>query len=395
MNKSEEYAFSLARRSSLTLWSYATPLNGRTRKELCDVLIMFPPHLAILSVKEIHLGGTSQPEVERWTRRAIRESAKQIYGAERWLRSATHIVRSDGTVGLPLPRPDHISVHRIAVALGSRGKAPVSSGDFGRGLVHVFDDRAFEIILGELDTPADLFSYLAQKEAFAASCAHILLEGGEEDMLAWYLANDRSFPTAATGVVSIGSGLWEDFSAKPGYAAKCQANKSSLVWDSLIESVAHYVLTDTLEFGGTLTETELALRQMASETRYQRRVLGHAFEDFLIQSAPSIRSRLVASESGTTYVFLATPHGTDRRDRVVELHARCFAARGRVLHNPTVIGIATEQYVKGAGHSLDVVGFFKPEWTLDDQKALDELVAIVPYFKGDMRRAFNEPEYPG
>ena len=307
MNKSEEYAFSLARRSSLTLWSYATPLNGRTRKELCDVLIMFPPHLAILSVKEIYIGGTSQPEVVRWTRRAIRESAKQIYGAERWLRSATHIVRSDGTVGLPLPQPDEISVHKIAVALGSRGKAPVPSGDFGKGLVHVFDDRAFEIILGELDTPADLFPYLAQKEALAASCANILLEGGEEDMFAWYLANDRSFPTAATGIVWMASGLWDDFSAKPGYAAKRGANKAGLTWDSLIERVAHHALTDTLEFGGTLTETELALTQMASETRDQRRVLGQAFEDFLMQSATSIRSRLVASEVRNHLRLLGNP----------------------------------------------------------------------------------------
>lgn len=73
-------------------------------------------------------------------------------------------------------------------------------------------------------------------------------------------------------------------------------------------------------------------------------------------------------------MFLATPHGTDRRDRGVELHARCFAARARILQNPTVIGIATEQYLGKPGFSLYLFGMFKTTWTPDDQKALDDLL---------------------
>ncbi len=393
MNQSERYVFSLVRRSSLTLWSYANPLNGATGKELCDVLINFGPNIAILSVKDIHLKSTSKVELGRWQRRAIEESAKQIYGAERWIRSATHVVRTDGTLGLSLPPSQEMNIHRIAVALGSKGKAPIPSGDFGKGIVHVFDEKAFDIVLGELDTPADLFTYLSQKIAFTTVASHVLLEGGEEDMLAMYLANDRSFPEA-TGVVSIGSGIWDDFLSLPEYKAKREANKASAAWDGLIESVARDALAGRLEFGGSLSDTEKGLRQMAAENRYQRRVLGQAFTDFLDQSTSNLRSRLATSNSGTTYVFLATPHGTDRQDRGIELAARCFVARGRVRENATVVGIATEQYIKGRGSSVDVFCMFKPEWTLEDEKALEELTSTAPYFQGEMRRAFDQPEYP-
>lgn len=393
MNKSERYAYSVARRSSLTLWSYATPSRGSDGKELCDVLIVFGANIAILSVKNVGLASLSWINLRRWRRRAVDASVKQIYGAERWMRTAGSVARSDGSVGLPLPEPSKMVFHRIAVALGSKGAASISSGDFGKGFVHVFDERAFDVILGELDTPADLFAYLNEKVSMSTMASHVLMEGGEEDLLAIYLTNGRTLPRPS-GLFIVGVGIWDDFAARPEYIHKKEAEQASPMWDGLIETVTRDVMDDNLEFGPTLSDTELALRQMAAEDRYQRRLLGTAFEEFLEKSASSIRSRLVTSESGTTYVFLATPHGTDRNDRVVELSARCFAARGKVPENPTVVGIATEQYISGKGYSLDLIYLSKPIWTPDDQKALDELNAIKPLFPGSMLRAFDDPEYP-
>ncbi len=354
---------------------------------------MFGPHIAILSVKDIRLAGTTETDLARWSKRAIESSIKQLYGAERWLQSATHIVRSDGKMGLRLPTMSEAIIHRIAVALGSEGKVPFPSMDFGKGFVHVFDDKAFDIILSELDTPADLFRYLDAKVHLLNTASHVHLEGGEEDLLAFYLANGRSFPSP-TGIITVGQGIWDDFSSRPEYTARNEANKASKMWDGLIETIARDALAERLELGGSLNDTELALRYMASEDRYQRRILGQAFEDFLHKSATLVRSRLAVSTSGITYVFLATPHGTDRNDRVVELLARCFAARGKILENHTVVGIATEQYTKGKGFSLDVGLFSKPVWTPEDEKALAELQAISPFFKSEVKRAFDEPEYP-
>lgn len=392
-NRSEEFVYNTTHRSFLSLWSYANPRKGHSGKELCDILTVFGSNVAIFSVKESKLLSTSPLDIERWRRRAIEASTKQIYGAERSFRSATHIVRSDGSQGLPLPSQSEIQVHRIAVGLGSHGKAPISSRDYGKGFVHVFDEEAFSSIMGELDTASDFFEYLSKKLIFLTNSSHVLLEGGEEDLLAVYLANNRHFPTA-TGYISIGSGIWDDFRQRPEYVAKKEVDKASVIWDGLIEYVAHHALAGTLEFGSTLSNTELALRQMAAEDRYQRRLLGQAFDEFLQQSAKRIRSRLVTSESGgVTYVFLAKPLGTDRADRSKELLARCFVARGKFRDHATVVGIATEEYILNQGFSLDLLYMFKPEWTDEDQKAFNEVQSHLSYFKG-VPQPFGQDEYP-
>ncbi len=104
INRAEKFLYSLSRRSFLSLWSYANP-RGRNNKELCDILVVCDPDILIISVKEIDFAGTGDSLVdqERWQRRAIDDSCKQIYGAARWLDTATNVIRSDNTAGLPLP----------------------------------------------------------------------------------------------------------------------------------------------------------------------------------------------------------------------------------------------------------------------------------------------------
>ena len=153
-NRSEEYVFNIARRSFLSLWSYANPQQETKGKELCDVLTMFDDNVAIFSVKDVTLKSKAEKDVERWKRRAIEKSVKQIYGAERWIRSATHIIRSDGVNGLPLPQTSDIKIHRLSISLGSEGKALILSRDYGKGFVHIFDEDSFQIILTEIGEKA-------------------------------------------------------------------------------------------------------------------------------------------------------------------------------------------------------------------------------------------------
>ncbi len=188
MNRSEDFVYNICRHSFLSLWSYANP-QGMSGKELCDVLIVCDPDVVVVSVKEIGLGDTGDisTDWDRWSRRAIDASAKQIYGAERWLKSAKRVVKSDGTDGLSLPDLQKRRVHRVAVALGSEGRAPIKYGDLGKGFVHVFDESSFYFVLHELNTISDFVEYLAAKEAYSASGKKIVFEGTEEDLLAMYL----------------------------------------------------------------------------------------------------------------------------------------------------------------------------------------------------------------
>lgn len=114
MNRAEELVYNICRRSFLSLWSYANPKGKDSGKELCDVLVVFDPYVVIISVKEIALAESDDPSTDwrRWRRHAIEESAKQIYGAERWLKSAAQVIKSDGTRGLPLPAKENRRIHR-------------------------------------------------------------------------------------------------------------------------------------------------------------------------------------------------------------------------------------------------------------------------------------------
>jgi hypothetical protein len=92
---------------------------------------------------------------------------------------------------------------------------------------------------------------------------------------------------------------------------------------------------------------------MALENRFSRRILGKAFKEFMdLARKNKVRSRMLVSPSGIVYVFLATPHGTDRRYRAAELGNRCFVARGLNQGHYTVVGLATEQPEPGRGFSF-------------------------------------------
>ncbi len=148
LNSSEEFVHWLCRRTFLSLWSYASP-RGKKGKELCDILIVCEPDIVIISVKEISVKNSSAGGVaaSRWSREAIAGSVKQIYGAERHLSGSDHVIRADGSDGLPLPQSSSRRIHRIAVAFGSEGDIPYTMGDFGKGFVHVMDERSIQIVL--------------------------------------------------------------------------------------------------------------------------------------------------------------------------------------------------------------------------------------------------------
>ncbi len=165
INRSEEFVYQICRRSFLSVWNYANP-RGKKNKELCDILVVCDPDIIIFSVKEIGLTDSGDVSIDwkRWLRRAVKSSAKQIYRAERWIKSASHIVRNDGSEGLAIPDAPQRKIHRVAVALGGDGKVPIQFGDFGKGFVHVFDGMSFQIIMREVDTIADFIEYLSAKE---------------------------------------------------------------------------------------------------------------------------------------------------------------------------------------------------------------------------------------
>ena len=396
INRSEEFVYRVCRRSFLSLWSYANPRGKDKNKELCDILVVCDPDAVIFSVKEIGLtdSGDISTDWKRWRKRAIESSAKQIYGAERWIESAAHVVRSDGSKGLALPDSLQRRIHRVAVALGGDGKVPIQFGDFGKGFVHVFDGISFQIIMSELDTITDFVKYLSAKEQLYESGIKTIFHGGEEDLLAFYLHHGREFPKNYN-VCIIDDNLWSGLIGRPEYRAKKSADDDSYAWDRLLRILSNDILRGHIEFGPNLSESEIAIRVMAREDRFSRRMLGKSFKEFYeLARQKKVRSRMVLGMSDVTYVFLAMSHGEDRKFRVAELRGRCFVVRGLHQDRSTVIGLATEQYEQGKGFSFDIMYLHIPTWTDEDQRQMEFAQKELGYFESPLEQSIHEDEYP-
>ena len=391
MNQSEQFVFRLCRRSFLSVWSYPNP-RGKGGKELCDILVVCDPHVIIFSVKEVDLKETGETAIgwERWRRSAIKESAKQIYGAERWLNAATSVVTREGEVALSIPDSSVRRVHRVAVALGGHGEVPISVGNMGKGYVHVFDEVALDAIMAELDTVTDFVKYLHDKEALEERDLQVITSG-EENLFASYLHNGRCFLPDANLLV-IEDDLWEALKSKPEYVSRKEADKDSYFWDKLIEELFNNPDKENVLFKTSASEFERVVRVMAKEDRFCRRILSKSFREF--HQEAKTRSRMIQSPSGTLYVFLAFPHGEDRRYRIAELAGRCFVARGLNSSVTQVIGIATEQYEVGKGFSLDAYYLLKDKWTSEDQAQVEYLQREFGYFRNLRQTHMSEDEYP-
>lgn len=415
LNASEALVTRLARRTFLSLWSEPNPL-ARPGKELCDLLVVCDPEVIIFSVKEVELGDSGDATVdwERWRKRAIDNSVKQIRGAERTIRRTEFVVRADGSPGIKFPPAERLRVHRVAVALGGRGEVPFEQGDLGDGFVHVLDDESLELILSELDTVTDFVAYLGAKEALV-SAAHTVISYGEADLLAVYLHKGRRFPQTAN-VLVIEPGAWEQLSAKPEWANRKFADRESRIWDGLIETLVSLTGVPGSVGAQDIETRESAFRVMAREDRFSRRVLASSFNEFMAEAAAArVRARAALSPSGVLYVFLATGRDEPREHRANELTLRCFVARGLAARGvpgfadtsqrtkppgypamspDLVIGLATERYVSGAGFSLDAIRLSIPNWTAPHDQKLNGIQSELGYFVSPRLSSGSVDEYP-
>lgn len=95
VNESERLLMRLCRKSFLSLWAYANLHTAQdmregkgSAKEFADVLVVFGNDVIIFSDKHIHFQNDRSLDTAwpRWFKRAVSESAKQLYGAMNWLR---------------------------------------------------------------------------------------------------------------------------------------------------------------------------------------------------------------------------------------------------------------------------------------------------------------------
>ena len=429
----ERYLKRLCDRSFLSMWSYpgvyrdqGQTKKGTDGKEVCDLLVVFREHLIIFSDKDCEFPNTGKVELDwsRWYRRAVRNSADQVYGAERWILSHPERLFIDRACTIPfpidLPDPSVAKVHRVVVAhaasrrcaqefggsgslmiaptiIGDKHCAPLKEGGApfmigqvnpAKGYVHVFDDTTLNVVMSTLDTITDFVEYLTKKEQFITS-GRLLWASGEDDLLAYYLRDideneEYNFITQPNvkGVV-VEEGLWESFSKSPERQAQIEANEVSYAWDALIEAFSHHAFAGTSYYQSHpgLNNHERSLRLLAREPRTRRRMLARALLEIMEKTPKSIRATrtILPSDIGDPhYVFLllpepkGIPYEKYREVRGQLLSNYCMITKLDFPDAQEIIGIATES-ARGEYGSEDVAYLDAKSWTPEEQQEAKQI----------------------
>jgi hypothetical protein len=329
----EEFVGELAEKTFLIDWCFPNPRlpNG---KELCDLLIIFEGTVIIWQVKNTKLRNDGSMDLK-----AIDKNLRQLAGARRQvLELRTPIEIANARRQPETLDPDEIEeVFLVSAMVGASPEILGAPTEIGNLKCHVLTRDTVEILLNELDTISDFLAYLREKERVLPSIMSLLLEGGEKELLAHYILNERSLAALeGYSAVYIGEGSWEGLQQRPEYLAKKKADNMSYGWDSLIDSV-HL---------GEHPQYERIAREMAKLNRFDRRYLSQSFYDAHLlahqAAAPRMAFKRVGSLKGTTFVFLFVGDAIAPSERKIALESLCFIARGMYQENMAVVGILTE-----------------------------------------------------
>lgn len=423
---SEKYLKKLCDRAFLSLWSYSGVFrdqkqNGRgDGKELCDLLVVFEKHVIIFSDKHIEFpkSGNIQTDWSRWYRHAIKDSARQIYGAERWIKLYRDRLFLDRgcTRKLPITLPDITNAifHRVVIAHGIANECKeffqggsgslllsnrlignahfqndphpfvVGQVDPEKGFVHVFDDTTLDIVLNKLDTVTDFVDYLSKKEKFFTNEKFEVVATGEEDLLAYFFRrlgkdgrHDFVLPSEKMDLISL-EGLWEDFVKSTQYKSQQEADKISYSWDALIEKFNRSILNGNQHYENPsgIEFQEKIIRFLARESRTKRRLLAKALLGLLDKTPENeFALRVVGpfEKSDPYYVFMLFPHYEGlsieeyRRLRIDVLYSYCLVTRLKFVDAMDIVGFATESGSNIQLRSEDLIYYDGRNWTEEDR----------------------------
>lgn len=335
MTKSEEWAYNLCRDSFFSLFSFVNPI-GKKGKELCDVIIICGKDIVLISVKEININLTDNYDVDynRWNTRAIEDSVKQLNGAERFLKavSSFKLKGSEEEIELPIEK----NFFKIALAIGGRGKFPITESIRNNGYVNIMDEVSFHSITLELDTITDFISYLREKQT---KLSNVYFTGnGEEDLLAYYLFNEFNFPDKTYLVFD--EGLYKSLKKDKLYIKEKKERQESYIWDFIINHSAQNHFTQNGYNTKSLNNLMKAYEIMAQETRFERVKLVNNLNEVI---KTNIRARIYFSPSfnHVIYVFVSGKFN-NQKERLKELEIRCMVAAFLMNKSAVVIGIAWE-----------------------------------------------------
>lgn len=381
--KAENILHHLAKKTFLVDWCYLNP-ELPNKNEMCDLLVVYDEIAIIWQIKDLKLnkqGKYDQSEVEK-NLRQLSGARRQLFDLETPIELENPFRRKE------VFNPNTIKeIYLISVLFGKGEEMFSFVEEIKNRKVHVFDKDFCQIILNELDTISDFVEYLRKKEMLLKKNKSLLIIGGEKELLAFYLINNRSFNRFDNADhITIEEGSWEHLQSKPEYQAKKKEDKISYLWDGMI-SRAHE---------SSSREYELVARELARPNRVQRRLLSKAFLGARLKAHNDITHnlfrRIVVSDDAT-YCFLLQDDPEPRKRRKEHLGTICFIARGKNKKNKKVIGIAPEKK-NNPTCSYDFCLMYIPEWTNELQKQSEDIQNKYKIFLDSSVCHIREEEYP-
>jgi len=335
----------------LKLWVYPN-LYKNKGQELCDILIVFDNNIFVFSIKDINFNKDKEQNIawERWKKRAIDDSIKQVNGAARWINEHPDRIFLDCNCTQPLPIkiiPEKIKIFKIIVAFGieeackeyfmpdSTGSLPViyckdtnvnfQASDLfclkidKTNIVHILDDYSSDILFSELDTITDIQQYFEAKEN-AINIFDFLMTTGEEDVLAVYLLNmynnifknpvlplDEPF---SKGMFLYPPDSYKQFQDTIFYKKQKELNRQSYLIDNMLQKTMDNALRNKISGNEDVFNGEGAIKELTKLPRLMRRNLSLKFKDsiekFPLSDEPLLRqvSSVYDKRSRIAYIFL-------------------------------------------------------------------------------------------
>lgn len=379
----EEVVHELAQKTFFTDWCFLNPkLPGG--KELCDLLVVFDDIAIVWQIKNLKLD-----EDGHYKDKEKEKNLSQLSGAKRSLFDLKVPIELENERRRRKEKfdPSEIKeVYYISALIGD-GEWSYSPTEEYKGLfVNVLPGQAMEVLLSELNTITDFTKYLRDKKNFFdTKSTGVIIDGGEEDLMAYYLMNDKSFQqNNEADMLWLAGGFWEDFSKSEKYLSKKEADKISYGWDNLI---------DRAHEGSE--KYEKVARELARPDRFRRRMLSKAFYDAYKTSHENNEYTLyrrVVPEEDVTYCFLFMDAEGDRQDRIAMLTAFCMVARIK-FNKQRVIGIATGSKIRKIS-AYDYCVMDIPEVTEKFKNDVEKVQKDLNIMVNPTQVAVNEDEYP-
>ncbi|WP_203650692.1 SEC-C metal-binding domain-containing protein [Pseudomonas sp. RtIB026] len=407
VNESERILERVAQKTFLSLWSYPSlyrDVGGG--KELIDLTVYFGDTVILFSDKgEVKYQHQNEIKLawSRWYRAAVKESAKQLYAAESFLK------RHPGRVYLNKECKDkfpfdlsgkQVKVHLIAVTRGISEHARKYFDQFGQGsrgtlvsyyklseqqvsgipftvtdvdpkktFVHVLDEEGLELLLRELPTPTDFINYLESKE-FAIRQGGLTSTMGEEELLGYYLLSEGKFGFGAIHNLSgeefgIGEHQWKMYRESVPYALHYGRRKNSEGCNAILTRFSDCIIEGDVGEGmhqPLLTHAQ-ALHSLANENLYSRSHLSkYLFEKYESVPVGGRSARVVPSlcHNNKIFIFVFFPWDDNyenyqayRDDRLACMHAYALVAQYKMPKTEQIVVFGA--MTKGSGGQSETI----------------------------------------